>query len=127
MSSLDEFQFAVMKVSGTISTFEIHFNSDDSNYFSYAADAAAVANGTAYTISSFTKSNWSATGSPDWSTITSIDFITTGTNVYIIDGIRVNHTDITNPMYQLVSHSALTTPIVKSLGSLMDIEYYLDY
>ncbi len=84
-------------------------------------------NGTDYTVSSLSKSNWSATGSPDWNNITSIDFITTGTNTYIIDGIRISDTDTTNPTYQLVSRGKLTSPISKTPGKLMDIEYYLDW
>jgi len=126
-SSSDLFKFAMMKISGTVSTLAIRFNTDDSNYYSYSPTVATAMSGTTYTTSSFAKSNWTATGSPSWSSITSIEFITTGTNTYIMDGLRISDTDTNNPSYALISRSVLTTPVPKVESSQMEVEYYVEY
>lgn len=125
-SGEDIFQFCMKYLSGTVSTVEIRFNTDDSNYFSYAPLTSEVMTASDYTISSIQKQNWSATGSPSWDNITSIEFRTTGTNTYLLDGIRVCDTDTNNPSYALVSHAVLGTPQVKSDGSMMEVEYYVE-
>ena len=125
-SGQDQFQFAMQLLSGTPSAIEIRMNTDDSNYFTYSPSVGTLLDGTSYTVSSLLKSAWSATGSPDWSNITSIEFRITGTSTIMIDGIRINDEDTINPSYALVSHAVFATPVVKSDGSLMEIEYYVE-
>lgn len=125
-SGQDQFQTAMQILSGTPSGIEIRFNTDDSNYFSYTPTLSALVSGTSYTVSSLNKSAWTATGSPDWSNITSIEFQISGTCTVLMDGIRVSDADTVNPSYALVSRAVLTTPIIKNNGSLMEIEYYVE-
>jgi hypothetical protein len=44
-----------------------------------------------------------------------------------MDGIRIEDGDTLNPEYSLVSHSVLSTPLVKTDSSPMDIEYALEF
>lgn len=125
-SGLDEFQTAMKVISGTPTAIQIRFNTDDSNYFSYTPTLSALVSGTNYTVSSLAKSAWTATGTPDWSNITSIEFQVTGTCNILLDGIRISDMDTLNPSYALVSHAVMGTPIYKTSGSLMEIEYYVE-
>jgi hypothetical protein len=122
-SSTDQIIFATKVTSGTLTSVEVRFNTDDTNYFSYTP--AGFATGT-YGIVSYPKSSWVATGSPSWETITSLEFRVTGTVDLIIDGIRIEEIDTINPDYVLVSRALPTYPVVKNPGSIMEIEYYLE-
>jgi hypothetical protein len=124
----DNFLFATKIISGTLTGMQVKFNTDDSNYYSYTFPTmSAFATGT-YAGVSFAKSLWTATGTPNWNNITSIEFIVTASASVslMIDGIRVQDEDYVDPDYALVSRSVLATPITKNAGSLMEIEYYCD-
>ena len=127
-SSVDSFLFATKVISGTLTGMQIKFNTDDSNFYSYTFPTmSAFATGT-YAAVTFSKSLWTATGTPNWNNITSVEFIVTSTTTVslLIDGVRVQDEDFVDPDYALVSHSILGSPITKLAGSLMEIEYYLD-
>lgn len=122
-SSTDLIMFATKVTSGSLTSMQVRFNTDDSNYFSYTAPS--FASGT-YAIVSYPKSSWAATGSPSWDNITSMEFRVTGTVGLIVDGVRIEEIDTINPDYVMVSRALPTAPVVKSAGSIMEIEYYLD-
>lgn len=48
-----------------------------------------------------------------------------GTTSVLLDGLRINDTDTFDPIHGLISRAKLTTPITKSLGKQIDIEYQL--
>jgi hypothetical protein len=54
-----------------------------------------------------------------------IDIATTHTQNISIDGIRLDDIDATNINYGMVSRALFSTPIVKTLGETLDIEYSL--
>jgi len=81
-------------------------------------------------LSSLFNSTFSSTGATDFSKITVIEIgakakVSGATNV-LLDGLRLNDEDRYNSQYGLISRSVLVTPIVKTLGVEMDIEYKID-
>ena len=82
-----------------------------------------------YKIVSAVKNNWVSTGSPIWNNINYIEiqYNTTGNNVVVtyLDGLRVTRSD-TNSGTVLVSRSIPSSPVVKTEGTPLEIEYYLD-
>lgn len=126
----DKFTFAAYHTTGTITSIALRFYTDDSNYFSYSPSVSSFAGSSVntYTISSYTKSLFTATGTPSWSSISSIgvNVGSAGAATLIIDGIRVDDSDSSDTDLVLVSRSVLGVPQVKAAGSEMDIEYYLD-
>lgn len=68
-------------------------------------------------------------GTPDSSTIIKISIgakaLASGSTTVLFDGIRINDEDSFRSDYGLISRSKLTTPITKSIGRQMDIEYRL--
>jgi hypothetical protein len=124
----DNFLFATKVISGTLTGMQVKFNTDDSNYYSYTFPTMSAFATTSYAAVTFSKSLWTATGTPNWNNITSVEFIVTSTTSVnlMIDGIRVQDEDSVDPDYALVSHSILGSSITKSGGSPMEIEYYCD-
>jgi hypothetical protein len=49
-----------------------------------------------------------------------------GASNVLLDGLILNDDDRYNTQYGLISRSVLSTPIVKVLGTEMDIEYKID-
>jgi len=128
-SSADSFVFATTLLNGLISSLVIRFNTDDSNYFSYTVASPSTFATATYQAIYVSKGSWTATGSPSWDNITSIEFqITpTGTVRLLLDGIRAQDEDYVDSDFALVSRSVLSAPITKQAGSLMEIEYYCDF
>ena len=81
-------------------------------------------------LSSLFNSTFSSTGSTDFSKITTIEIgakaKSSGTTNVLLDGLRLNDEDRYNSQYGLISRSVLSTPLVKTLGVEMDIEYKID-
>lgn len=130
-STNDLFNFAFKNDTVNPSSLGIMFNTDDSNYFSVFPTVATFVGATGtYRTNTLTKANFSATGSPDWADITSIEFwignSSGSTCDFYLDSIRIEDVDTSNPDYGLVSRTVLSSPQTKILGTLMDIEYYLD-
>lgn len=104
-----------------ITTMTVQFRTDDSNYYSYTFTAA-----TGYEVKSFNKTAMSATGTPDWSNITSIVVSAAGSGNAVFDGIRVEDNDTLMTDYGLVARSVLVSPVTKTNDSEMDLEYALE-
>jgi hypothetical protein len=127
----DRLKFGAYLISGTLSAVTIKFYTDDSNYFAYTPTTATFCSASTgvYTASSFLKSNWTATGSPTWSNISSMGVditATSGTVNVAFDAARFEDADSYDESYCLVSRSVLSPAIQKVAGTELDIEYYLD-
>jgi hypothetical protein len=81
-------------------------------------------------LSSVFNSAFSSSGATDFSKITTIEVgakaKSSGATNVLLDGLRLNDEDRYNSQYGLISRSVLSTPIVKTLGVEMDIEYKID-
>ena len=123
----DTISIAYKKADNNVSKIRVKLYSSDTAYC--WVDFTPTA-GTGDKIQSTTLnnlfSNITAT-SPDFSTITKIGLEVTagsgGATVVYFDGIRINDEDTFDPTYGMISRSVLTTPITKSLGKQMVIEY----
>lgn len=108
----------VRAYSSTTDYYEIRFLGDSSagNKIKYL------------TLSNLYGSSYSS-GNPDASIITKISVgvkaKSSGSSKVLMDGLRINDEDSFKSDYGLISRSALSSPITKSFGRQMDIEYRL--
>jgi hypothetical protein len=126
-SALDDFNIAFYKPNNNITTLALKF---DSATGSWEKSATISSLPVGYNVITMKKGDFVATGTPDWSEITKMNVKVTagGTAGYVLmDGIRIEDGDTLNPEYSLVSHSVLSTPLVKTDSSPMDIEYALEF
>lgn len=81
-------------------------------------------------IIKFAKSIFGTSGSPSWDTITSVSIqvsTDSATTNLILDGLSLFDTDYINPDYGMTSRSVLDTPVLKTAGKTMDVEYFLEF
>jgi len=126
-SALDTFNIAFYKANNNITTLKLNFASTGG---SWEGSATVSALPVGYNIISIAKGAFTATGTPDWSAITTMSVKVTagGSAGYLImDGIRIEDGDTLNPAYALVSRSVLGSPLTKTDSSPMDIEYALEF
>jgi hypothetical protein len=90
------------------------------------------ASGTGYKLSSsvlLSTALASSTGSPDPTNINQVGIIITptasNTTSVGMDGLRINDEDTFDPIYGIISRSVVT-PLTKSAGRTVDVEYRLD-
>ena len=73
---------------------------------------------------------FTSSGATDFANITKIEVgvkaKSSGETVVLLDGLRLKDNDKYNTQYGLISRSVLSTPIVKTLGVEMDIEYKIN-
>jgi hypothetical protein len=105
---------------GASGSLLIKFETDNSNYYS---KTFTISSG-GYQILSCAKDQILATGTPSWSNINKISITMTSTGL-VLDGIKFDDTDNVDINYGLISRTALATPIQKSAGEPITIEYYL--
>ncbi len=105
---------------GTSGSLLIKFETDDSNYYS---KTFTISTG-GYQILSCAKDEILTTGTPSWANINKISITMTSTGL-VLDGIKFDDTDNVDVNYGLISRTALATPIQKSAGEPITIEYYL--
>lgn len=126
-SDTDIFSLAYFLQDANTASIAVRLKVDNSNYFGYTITTGSTPG---YVVTDWTKSQFTATGSPTWDAITSADFLITakaaGATTVLLDGLRVNDTDI-YPDYTLVSRAVLGTPITKSAGEQVDLEYLLEF
>lgn len=127
-SNVDLLSFAFKNDTNSPTSISIQFITDDTNYYAKSVTGTWLGATGVYKYNTLTKADFTPTGSPSWANITSIEFQVVAGAVanFYFDGLRVEDTDTANSDFALVSHSIPSTPITKSYGSLMDIEYYLD-
>jgi len=123
-SEVDQFVLAYRANNANVASAKIRFNTDSSNYYTWTISSPA--NGV-YTIATVNKGTLTATGSPSWSEITSIDveMISTsgGSGSINFDALRIEDRDSINEENVLVSRSVLDTPVNKLIDIPLDVEY----
>jgi hypothetical protein len=124
-SAADKFSLAY-NVGANVSSINMRFKTDASNYYSYTITSPA----TGYRIDTFTKGSAVVTGTPNWNAINSLEMTVNasaaGAASASFDGIRIEDVDTNNPAYLMVSRRLLATPFVKTAGMVQEIEFALD-
>lgn len=126
-TTADIFKWAYNNVAANAASVRLRFYTDGANYFTYTVNTPT----TAYRVESFNKSNFVVTGAPSWANITSIEVAVTagagGAADVHMDGIRIDPETLSDENGVLVSRSVYAaTPIVKTFGVPIDVEYTLD-
>lgn len=123
-SATDQFTIAYRANNAFVASLVVRLKTDDANYYTYTINTPASG---VYTITSFNKSAMTATGTPDWANITKAEVAMTSTGggggSIDFDAIRVEDRDYLREESVLVSRSVLGTPVVKTAGIPLDIEY----
>lgn len=121
-SGVDQFSIAYNSGGTTPTSITVDFKNDSSNYYRWS-----VTPGAGYQFVTVNKSTLTATGSPNWGAISTIEVTVNaaagGAAQIDFDAIRINDTDTLNPDYALVAREVLPTPYVKTEGEVQDIEF----
>lgn len=124
-SSADLFKFAFNCADANTSAIRVRFKTDGSNYYDFNLGSQTAG----YKIVNATKASATTTGTPSWSTITSIEIYSAagagGAQTLTFDAIRIEDVDTINLDYVLVARKVLASPITKIEGQAQDIEFSL--
>ena len=125
----DSLSIAYKKVDNNLSKIRVKFYSSDTQYYYADFTPASGSGDRIQNVSMSTIFGNVSSPAPDPTNITKIGIeVTAGaggpTTVYF-DGIRINDEDTFDPQYGLIARSILTTPLTKSSGRPVDIEYKL--
>lgn len=124
---LDVIKLAYYVANANTSNIVMKFYTDLSNYYTLTISAPAAG----YRISSVLMSAATVTGAPTWSNITQVDVSTTstagGASSVTLDGLRIEDRDSTIETDVLVTRTILGSPIVKTNGVPLDIEFTVDF
>jgi len=111
-------------------TIEIRLYSDAGSYFT-ASKPVANATGASYTYNylEIEKGSFAKVGDPLWGNIMKVSIIisTPSQADVILDAISMFDSDYINPNYAMISKSVLATPVLKTAGKSMDVEYFLEF
>lgn len=125
-SSADSFTFAFNVGSTNTASLMFRFFTDAGNY--YTTTFGAQTGG--YKVLEVAKGSFAVTGVPNWGNITQIQVTTTssaaGASQIEFDAIRVEDKDAASLDYILVGRKVLATPMTKTAGMALDIEFTLD-
>lgn len=131
-SSADQFALAMSGYyvsSGT--SIEVRFYSDANSYwFANLTPATNTSSTWQYQIIKFYKTDFSQSGTPDWSNIIKSSVLVSTNNAntnLILDGLSIFDTDYVNPDYVMTSRSIAPVAVRKELGKTMDVEYFLEF
>lgn len=117
-------QFKLAYFANNIANIKVRFKNDASNYYE---GTILPATNNAYNISSVAKSAFTTTGSPNWSTIATLEIQATATaSAGTIDLDAIRYDVATTADSLLLSRALPATPVLKPAGSTMDIEYVLE-
>ncbi len=129
-SALDSLTLAYYQSDTNLDYVFVRMYDSNNNYYEirYAGDAS-----TGYKIKSLTLNNLYSSGygsgTPNQTSIVKISCgvkaKASGATTVLFDGMRINDEDSFRTDYGMISRSVLTTPITKSLGKQMVIEYRL--
>jgi len=123
-SALDTFTFATRANNAFASSIAWFFKTDASNYYLFSLSTPV--SGT-YNLTTYTKSQATVVGTPNWANITQVTVRVTatagGTASVDFDGIRIDDTDANKEESVLFSRAVLGSPVVKTVGLPLDIEY----
>lgn len=128
-SALDSLTIAYRQVDLNLDYVFVRMYDSNNSYYEirYAGDVATTGD----KIKSLTLNNLYSSGygsgAPDQTSIVKIGVgvkaKSSGATAVLFDGLRINDEDAFRTDYGLISRSVLTTPIVKTLGKQMVIEY----
>lgn len=116
--------FKAAYFANNIANLKIRFKTTDSDYYE-----GTIVPGTnnAYNISSILKSDFVATGTPNWGLITIVEVQATATaSAATIDLDSIRYDVSTTEDTLLLSRALPVSPILKPAGSTMDVEYLLE-
>jgi hypothetical protein len=129
-SALDSLTLAYYQSDTNLDYVFVRMYDSSNRYYEirYAGDLS-----TGYKIKSLTLNNLYSSGygsgTPDQTAIVKISVgvkaKSSGTTTALFDGLRINDEDSFRTDYGMISRSVLTTPITKSLGKQMVVEYRL--
>lgn len=127
-SALDSLTLAYYQSDTNLDYIFVRTYDSNNNYYEIRYPGSASIG---YKINSLTLNNLYSSGfgsgTPDQTSIVKISVgvksKSTGATVALFDGLRINDEDSFRTDYGLISRSVLTTPITKSLGKQMVIEY----
>lgn len=126
-SQTDTFKLAILRYDSHCTSIDVKFTTADGNDILGTFATGSYNNeNPKYEIITIPKSSFSNQGA-DWRNITQVEVTGhfNGAGVMSLDGMKVVDADNLNPEFGLISHSILSTPVVKSATSTMDIEYRL--
>lgn len=123
----DSFSLSYFINDANTSSIRVRMMTDAVNYYDSVVIPSSVSG---YYTAEFLKSAFVATGTPNWNSISAVQFIVTakagGSTTVQLDGFRVNDNTIYSD-YALLSRGVLQTPETKALGQQLDIEYVLEF
>ena len=125
-SNNDEFRMTYNVGNANTASVALRFYTDASNYYTYT-----ISNPTSgYKYATFTKAGFIATGTPSWANITYASVSATanasGAAQVDFDGVRIEDKDTYTDNNILISRAVPGSPITKTAGLPMDIEYSID-
>jgi len=127
-SALDSLTIAYRQSDLNLDYVFIRMYDSNNNYYEirYAGDVSTGDKIKSLTLNNLYSSGYGS-GSPDQTSIVKIGVgvkaKSTGATTVLFDGLRINDEDAFRTDYGLISRSVLSTPIVKTLGKQMVIEY----
>jgi len=128
----DSMSFAFYQSDLNLDYVYARFYSSASNYkeVRFAGDTSIGHKVLTVKLSNLFNSAFTSTGATDFANIMKIEVgakaKTSLSTTVLLDGLRLNDDDRYNPQYGLISRSVLSSPIVKTLGVEMDIEYKIN-
>lgn len=128
-SANDTFYLAFSKPNNNIASIKLIFE-DVISGGSISLTKTVSSLPTGYNVLAFRKGDFTASGTISWDAITRFGFDVTATataGYVILDGLRIEDLDTVNQNYILVSHTVLSSPLVKTSTAPMDVEYALDF
>ena len=128
-SAKDSLSLAYNRQTTNLASLKVKFYSSSGNYY-YGTFTPSAGTGNKITEVSMSDIFSNTSGTPIASSISTIGIELTRTSaasqaIAYMDGLRINDEDTFDPNFGLISRSALATPITKTLGRAIDIEYKL--
>jgi hypothetical protein len=124
----DNFTVAFTKASTNASSLILKFKDVNANQFALTKSLTGLPLG--YNVLSFRKGDFVITGAMDWANVVTISLAHSatagGASDLYLDGVRIEDDDVVGGDYALLSRSVLSTPVIKTDASPMDIEYALE-
>ena len=128
-SANDSLSLAYNRAHSNLASIKIKFYSSSGNYY-YGTFTPSTGTGDKITEIDMSTVFSNISGTPDATSISIIGIELTRTSASsaataYMDGLRINDEDTFDPTFGLISRSALSTPITKSVGRSVDVEYKL--
>lgn len=128
-SANDSLTLAYNRAHSNLASIKVKFYTSSGNYY-YGTFTPSAGTGDKITSVSMSNVFSNTVGSPDTSSISTIGIELTRTSAAsaataYMDGLRINDEDTFDPNFGLISRSVLGTPITKTAGRSIDIEYKL--